>query len=221
MELDEMKQAWLTLDHRLARQEALNWRIFRDSQSERLHRGMRPLVWGQSAQIVLGVAIAWWGVDFWFTHRQSWQAMACGIVMQVFGTLTIIFSARVLSLVQTIDYAAPVLDIQRRIAHLRAWRVKVEAPVFAVLGSLIWIPAMLMLFQYGADRAGIDLWSQMSGTSLWLGLNAVVSLGVVAIAVYVVVHWLGRRRWLEDHLAGGTVKRAESMLEAIARFERE
>jgi hypothetical protein len=220
MELDEMKQAWLTLNKQMAWQQSLNWQIFRSNQAERLRRGVRPLVWAQSMQIVLGIAIALWGISFWSTHRHIWQAMACGICMQAFGTLAIIFPARVLSLVHAIDYAAPVLDIQRRVAQLRAWRVKVEAPVFAVLGSLIWIPAMLMLIQYGADRVGADLWGQMSDSMLWLLLSGAMSLTVVGLA-YVLLRRLGYRRRLEDSFAGNAVKRAESMLEEIARFERE
>jgi hypothetical protein len=220
MELDEMKQAWLTLNHQLARQQTLNWQIFRSNQMERLRRGVRPLAWGQSMQIVLGIAIALWGISFWSTHLHIWQAMACGIAMQAFGTLAIIFPARVLSLVLVIDYAAPVLDIQRRVAQLRAWRVKVEAPVFAVLGSLIWIPAMLMLIQYGADRVGVNPWSEMSGSVLWLLLCGVISLVVVGL-VYALLRWLGYGRRLEDSFAGTSVKRAEAMLEEIARFERE
>jgi hypothetical protein len=220
MELDEMKLAWQALDHRLARQEALNWQIFRDRQSDKLRRGLRPLVWGQSAQIVLGFVLALWGISFWLAHRDIWQAMACGIAMQAFGTLAIIFPARVLSLVQGIDYAAPVVEIQRRIARLRAWRVKVEAPVFAVLGSVIWIPAMLMLIQYEMDRARVNLWSHMSGSLLWLLPCAAVSLGLVGL-VYAVVRRLGHRRWLEDNFAGSVVKRTETMLEEVARFARE
>jgi hypothetical protein len=220
MELDEMKQAWQALDRQLERQQALNWRIWRDGQAERLRRGLRPLVWGQSVQIAFGIAIALWGISFWSTHHGIWQAMACGIVMQALGTLAVILPARVLSLVQGVDYAAPVLEIQQRIARLRAWRVGVEAPVFAVLGSLIWIPATLMLIQYAMDRAGEDLWGNLTGVMPWLLLCAAVSLAVVALA-YALLRRFGRRRWLEDHFAGRTVQKAEAMLEEIARFERE
>lgn len=218
MELDEMKQAWQALDLQLERQHALNWRIWRDGQAERLRRGLRPLVWGQSMLIVLGIAIAVWGISFWSSHLGIWQAMACGIAMQVFGTLAFIFPARVLSLVQAVDYAAPVLEIQRRMARLRTWRVKVEAPVFAVLGSVIWIPAMLMLAQYAMDRAGVNLWGEMTGAVSWLLLCAAGSLAVVALA-YVLLRRFGRRRWLEDNFAGSAVRKAETTLEEIARFE--
>lgn len=220
MELDEMKQAWQAVDRQLERQHALNWRIWRDGQTERLRRGLRPLVWGQSALIVFGIAIALWGISFWSSHLGVWQAMACGIAMQVFGTLAFVFPARVLSLVRAVDYAAPVLEIQQRIARLRAWRVKVEAPVFAVLGSVIWIPAMLMLGQYAMDRAGVNLWGEMPGAVRWLLLCAAGSLAVVALA-YALLRRFGRRRWLEDSFAGSAVRKAEKMLEDIARFERE
>lgn len=220
MELDDFKLAWQAFDHQLERQHALNLRIFRDGAADRLRRGLRPLVWWQSVQIAFGIAMALWGISFWSTHLGVWQAMACGIAMQVFGTLAIIFPARVLSFVQSIDYAAPVLEIQRRVARLRAWRVKVEAPVFAVLGSLIWIPAMLMLIQYAMDRAGVDLWSRIDGLVPWLLMCGAGSLAVVGLA-YALLRKLGRRRWLEDNFAGSSVKKTEAMLDEIARFEQE
>jgi hypothetical protein len=220
MELDEMKQAWSTLNRQLAQQQALTLHIYRNDRAERLRRRVRPLLWGQSMQILLGIAIALWGISFWSTHVHVWQAMACGIAMQVFGTLAVIFPARVLALAYTIDYAAPVLDIQRRVAQLRAWRVKVEAPVFAVLGSLIWIPALLMLIQYGADSAGLELWSNMSGSMSWLWLCGAASLAAVGL-VYALMCRFGLRRRLEDSFAGHSVTRAEAMLEEIAQFERE
>jgi hypothetical protein len=220
MELDEVRQAWQALDRRLEQQQALSWRIWRDGRAERLRRGLRPLVWGQSIQIAFGIATALWGVGFWSTHRGIWQAMACGIAMQVFGTLMVIFAGRVLSQVKAIDYAAPVLEIQRRLARLRAWRVRVEGPVFAVLGSVIWIPALLMLIQYDMDRAGVDLWGAVSHVVPWLAASGAVSLAVVALA-YALLRGLGRLGWLEDNFAGGAVKKAEAMLEEIARFEHE
>ena len=219
MELDEMKLAWQSLDRRLERQEALNWQIFRDRQGDRLRRGLRPLVWGQLAQLVLGVAVTVWGIGFWHSHLGIWQAVACGIAMQAFGTLTVIFTARVLGMVHAIDYAAPVLEIQRRIARLRAWRVKVEGPVFAVLGSLIWIPALLMLSQYGMDRAGLT-WDRAPGVLLWAVLSGGVSLGVVGLG-YVLLRRFGRWRWMQDSFAGQSVVRTQAMLDEIERFEKE
>ncbi|GAB2592267.1 hypothetical protein ISP15_14635 [Dyella jejuensis] len=220
MELDDMKQAWQKLGHRVEQQGSLERQILRDMQLGRLRSRFRPLVSGQLALIALGVALALWGGHFWFMHLHIWQAVACGMAMQVFGILSIIFPARVLVFVYGLDYAAPVVEIQRRIARLRMWRVKVEAPVFGVLGTVIWIPALLMLAQYEMDRSGINLWHSLPGSLFWLGLDGVMSLAAVVI-VYGALIKLGWRRRLEDSFAGKSVKRAEAALLEIVQFERE
>lgn len=221
MELDEMKLAWQTLDRRLAQQQALHLQLYRDSRMDHVRRRLRPLAWGLLLQIPLGIALALWGISFWLGHLGDVGSMASGIAMQVFGTLAVIIPARTLAMVQGIDHAAPVLEIQRRIAHLRAWRVRVEAPVFAVLGSVIWIPALLMLAQYAGDHAGVKVWDHVRpGFVVWLALSAAVSLAVVGLA-YVVLRRLGLLRWLANQLAGKAVQRAEAELAAVMRFEQE
>lgn len=220
MELDELRQVWQSLDRRLADQQALQWQIYRDQRMDRLRHGLRPLCWWQSVQLVLGIVLLLWGVVFWRSHLYTPLALASGIALQVFGTLVVIFTARLLALLQRIDYAAPVLEIQRRLAELRRWRVRVEAPVFAILGSVIWIPVMLMLIQYGFDRDGHDYWDHAPGLLPWLLICGGVSLLVVGVA-YVLLRCLGRRRWLENQFAGRSVVRAEGMLEDIGRFEHE
>lgn len=221
MELDDMKLAWQALDRRLARQQAIHLQLYRDGRLDQLRRRLRPLALGLALQIPLGVALMLWGIGFWSTHLGDARSMACGIAMQAFGTLAAIVPGRTLAMVLGLDYAAPVLEIQRRIAGLRAWRVKVEAPLFAVLGSVIWIPALLMLAQSAGDRAGVNLWDHVRpGFVVWMVSSALVSLAVVAGA-YLLLRRLGLLRWLANRLAGTAVQRAEAELEAVLRFERE
>ncbi|MDR3444572.1 MULTISPECIES: hypothetical protein [unclassified Dyella] len=220
MELEELKAAWRELDRRVVDQQALQWQILRDQRMDRLRRGLGPMRWWQSVQLALGIALLLWGVSVWSSHLHTPVAFGSGIALQVFGTLAAIFAGRLLGLLNGIDYASPVLDIQRRLAELRRWRVRVEAPVFAVLGSVIWIPVMLILIQYDFDREGHDYWDHAHGLVPWMALSGGVSLAIVAL-VYVVLRRLGKRRWMEDQFAGTSVRRAERMLEDIARFERE
>ena len=222
MELDEMKLAWQAMGQQLERQNALQLELLRQGRADRLHRHLRPLAWGQSLLIVLGVAIMLWGISFWSTHLGIWQAVACGAFMQLFGTLAFAFPIRLLVMQQGIDYTAPVLDIQRRLARMRVWRVKVEAPVFAVLGGVVWIPALLMLAQYEGDRVGLNLWQQgwRPGLMAWLLLSVAVSVGLVFLIRFV-LRRLGHGRWLENGMAGNAIVRAEAALEEMARFERD
>lgn len=221
MELDEMKQAWQTLDRRLAAQQAIQWQGFRDGRLARLQHRLRPLAWWLMVQIPLGVALMLWGIASWSGHLDDARAMAPGAVMQVFGLLSVMIPARTLALLRGIDYAAPVLEIQRRLADLRAWRVRVEGPVSALLGSVIWIPALLMLAQADADRFGVNLWDRARpGVVGWLVSSALVSLALVGLG-YLLLRRLGRLDWLANHLAGASLRQAQAELDALRQFEEE
>lgn len=221
MELDEMKQAWQVLGRQLERHDALALQLLREGRLDKLRRGLRRLGWGQALQLAVGVALMFWGIGFWATHAAIWQAVACGLAMQAIGTLTCAFSVRLLVMQQGIDYAAPVLAIQRRLARMRVWRVQVEAPAFAVLGGVAWIVALLMLAQYAGDRLGLNPWQHLRpGFVSWPVLTALVSVGVVLLAWFV-VRRLGHGRWLDDRLAGSAIRHAEDALAEIANFERE
>ncbi len=213
MELDEMKLAWQGLDQRLAQQYALNLQLFRDGRLEKLRRGLRPLVWGQGIQLTLGLCLTGLAVAFWSSHVSVLHLLVCGLLVQTYGVLLMAFAGRCLYLIQRIDYASPVLMIQRQLADLRAWRVKVEAPVNAVLGCFVWIPVTWMNLAW----YGIDLWSR---TFLYWSISS----GLVGLAVVALVVWWMRRagmlRKMEDNAAGRSLQRADAMLRDIARFER-
>lgn len=214
MELDELKQAWTALELRQDGMEALLRMDFRERRLGGARVALRPLVWGQILQLALGVAFSIWAGAFWATHLRPLHLLACGLLVHAFGVLLIVFSARNLFLTSRIDYAAPVLDIQRRIAELRTFRVRVEAPVNAVLGCFIWIPVLWMNLAW----YGVDLWSP--GFAGWA-----LACGFAGLAVVVVVVWLMRRmghgKKIEDESAGRSIVRAQAALDEIARFERE
>ena len=214
MELDDMKLAWQALDHRLGQQHALNLQMFRENRLDKLRHGLRPLVWGQILQMAIGIVLAAVAVAFWIPRVHVMHLLICGLLVHAYGVLLIVFAARNLYLIQRIDYAAPVLSIQRDLASLRAWRVRYEAPANAVLGCIVWIPVTWMNLAW----YGIDLWS--STFVYWSLSCALVGLAAVALVV-----WLMRRagmaRKMEDNAAGRSVQKAQAMLDELARFARE
>lgn len=220
MELDEMKSLWQALDARVADTHALTLQLVRATRSGRLVRALRPLRWGQWAQLALGVAAILWGVTFWASHLGDWRAIACGVAVQAAGILLLALAVRQLLALQKINFAAPVVEIQRHIAALRAWRMRVEAPLLVLLGAFAWIPVVLMLMLDDTARVGVDLWHVAPGLPLWLALN-----GALAVALAALAYWLLRRfghlRWLQNNFAGSALCRAEQALAEIESFEQE
>jgi len=164
--------------------------------------------------MLLGVLLVGLAVAFWSTHGRVTHLFVCGLLVHLYGVLLIAFAARNLYLIQRIDYATPALMIQRQLADLRAWRVRVEAPVNAILGCFVWIPVMWMNLAW----YGIELWSRPF--FYWS-----MSSSLVGLAIVVLVVWLMRRagmaRRIEDNAAGHSVRKALAVLDEISRFEQE
>ena len=73
MELDELKHAWQALGRQLERQEAIQWQLLRERKLERVRHGLRPLVWGQVLQMLLGLGLIALGVAGWLaTYALAW-----------------------------------------------------------------------------------------------------------------------------------------------------
>ncbi|GLQ87956.1 hypothetical protein [Dyella flagellata] len=216
MELDDMKLAWQTLGRQWETQHALNIQLLTERRLDQARHGLWPLFWGQLLQIVAGALVAVMAVSFWFPRMTVLHFLVWGLSVHVFGIVMIVTAARNLHLIKQIDYAAPVLEIQRRIASLRAWRVHVEAPLYAVTCSFVWIPLVLMAIA----SSGVDPEDAAPALTSYLLLSGFASLGLVALVAWLIRRW-GYRAWLENSLAGGGVQKAETMLEQITRFQQE
>lgn len=216
MELDDMKAAWETLNQRLDAQAALNLHIYKEGKLDRLRRGLRPLVWGQAIQIVIGALVAVWGGSFWVDHRTVPHLLIAGLIVHAAGISMIALGALMEALIARIDYSAPVLTIQRQLAQLR--KVYVHGGLAIGLPWwLLWIPFLMVLIGY----AGVDLYLHARSV-IWIG----TAIGVAGLlATWAFVRWARNRPRLagrlENSAAGGSINRAQAHLDEVARFERE
>ena len=219
MELDEMKSAWLALDRRLERQEALQLRTFRENRLDRLHATLRPLLVGQVVQIIVGVLLTFVFAPFWVEHRDTPHLLLIGLSLHAYALMFIVFAARDLYMIQRVDYAAPVLQIQRRLTELRAWRVRI-APVFGAVGCLIWVPFLLWVFEVAF---GVDVYAV---NPLVVYVFIASGLGCFGLMV-VLLRWLRNPRRerlakaLEDSAAGRSIAKAQRFVDEVAAFARE
>ncbi len=216
MELDDFKQAWQALDRRLEQQHDMSVQLFRDGRLDQMRHGLRPLVWGQAVQMVVGVLGLLLLAPIWVAHRGDPAVLVAGLVMHAYCIGLIVVGARVQALVARIDYAAPVLAIQRQLLDLR----RTYAVYGAVAVGLPWwflTAPLLVVLSRGAIMT-------TAPSVIWIQL-AIGAAGL--LATWWFHRWAHRpgraelARKLDDSSAGGSIRRAQAALAEIARFERE
>ena len=214
MELDELKQAWHAMEQRLDRQQALNTQLLAESRIDRAKRHLRWLLLGQSAQLALGLLVTVLSVRFWIANHEVPPMLAAGLAGHAWGVLLICSAVVELLLVTRIQYAQPVITVQRYLALLRWWRTRV-AP---------WLGLPFLLACMFGPMALAALGAPVS--TGWLVGNLVVCLGLVLAAAgfYRWSHRPGREALagrIDDFLGGDSLRRAREQLDELAAFERE
>lgn len=214
MELDELKRAWMETELRQDGMEALLRTDIRERRLGKARAALWPLVMGQVLQLALGVMLSIWGGGLWAGHIGQIGVMVCGMVVHAYGLLLIVFAARNLFLVRAIDFAAPVLDVQRSLARLRAFRVRVETPVNFIACCFVWIPVAWVAL------VAIGVHPTLGGFLVWAFASSLVGMLAIVSVVWA-MRRLGLGKRVEDESAGRSVTRAQATLDEVARFERE
>ena len=219
MELDELKVAWQTLDRRLQQQNTLSLHVFTERRLDQARSRLRPLVWGQIVQMLCGLLLVLAAVGFWTAHRDVPHLLAAGLIVHAYGVATIAFGGITLGLIGRIDYAAPVLAIQKQLAQLRSFYIR-NGMIAGLSWWLLWVPLMMMFFM---SVFGADLYA--NAPSVIYGGTAIGVAGLLA------TWWL--QRWSRDprrprlakfmhgSMTGAALRRAQAQLDEIVRFEQE
>lgn len=217
MELDDLKREWQSLHERLARQEAHAFRALQDARLDRMLKELRPLRWMQTFQIVLGGFFILASADFWVSHLGTPHLVVMGILMQAYGLVVILSCARMGVLTARVDVAAPVLEIQRRLAELRRFYVR-SAYWLGLPWFVLWIPCALMLL---VAWTGADLYAHAPSV---VAINLAVCAALWGLTL-LLIRQASRRprlaRALDNAAAGASLNRAQARLDEIARFEAE
>jgi hypothetical protein len=219
MELDDLKTAWQILDRRLERQSALNLHIFKQGKLDKVRSSLRRLYWRQIVQILFGDALILFGILSSMRYHTVSHLLFCGLCMLVYGLLIVVLGGVTLGRISRIDYAAPVLEIQKRISALD--RAHIVASLCAGLPWwLLWIAIFVLEVK---ANLGVDLFVTAPGF-VWIS-------GVVGLAGLVASWWFYLRsrnpghprlaRTLHNAVAARSLRDAKNDLNEIARFEQD
>lgn len=219
MELDEFKQAWQTLNHRLGQQHSLDLLDLRERKLDKTRGSLRPLFWGQVAQIMLfGVPMLVLVAMLWASEPRSAPVIIAGIVLNVYAIVTTIAAGVVLGQLSRIDYSAPVIEIQKQLLRLRTLYVR-SGMIAGLPWWFLWVVILMML----SGLAGVDLLANAPAL-VWGGL----AVGVIGLLATLWFHRWSRRpqraqfgKRLDASLSGYSLRNAQAQLEELARFEKE
>ena len=221
MELDDLKTAWHELERRVDAGNSLTTQLLRERRLDKTRSTLRAIGWGQFVQalfwaVTIGTVIA----PFWIQYRDTTHLLAAGLVMHAYAVAAIVLSVRQLLQIATVDYAAPVVELQRHLACLRRTRINQQLWL-GLPWWMLWVVATMIGAKWLRD---VDIYAPAPA---WI--YVALGIGVVGIALTL---WLPRVvgrsprgsrvvQGLMDDLAGHSLTRAARQLDEIASFSRE
>ena len=218
MELDDLKSAWQTLDQRLQLDNTLKLQDLRERKLDKARDSLRPLFWGQIAQILFGIPFILLAALLWMSHPQHVATIIAGVLVHAYGVLTIIGAGVVLGQIGKIDYSQPVLDIQKQLLRTRTFYIR-----SGMLAGLPWWFLWVAILQVLTGLGDVDLLAKVPSL-VWSGYG-------IGIAGRLATWWF--HRWarrperaglggrMDDSLTGGSLRKALAQVEELRGFERE
>jgi len=214
LDLSLLKDSWRALERKLERQHALELARLRARGFSRVRLQLFPLWLGALATIGIGLALVVPAASFWIAHRHEPAPLVAGLALHLYGILALGFGVGELVHLARLDFAAPLVALQGRLAALHEQRVT-GALWLGLPWWLLWFALPLCLAR---AFAGIDLYQRAPG---WVLGNLGVGL-VGLVASLLLVRRLRRRAPAPDASAFGFfLGRARRELEELERFERE
>lgn len=216
IEIDDLRWAWQELGQQMERNQSIQLQLLRETRLAGARRSLRGLYLGQSLQVVLGVLLVLLGIACWSRNPDVPGLLAAGILVHAYGVAHVALGGITIALAATVDYSAPVLKIQKRMALLQRFH-NFNATVCGLPWWVMWVPVVVAF-------AGLDPHDPAAGTAAWIWLS--LGVGVAGLLATWLHRWHASRRAVTDddsprHDGCDGIRRSRRILDEIARFERD
>jgi hypothetical protein len=217
MELDELKSAWQAFDRHLQRQSALNIHLFRAQKLDKVSSNLRRFYWGKIVQILFGDALIYFGIVLTMRYLSVSHLLFCSVFMLAYGVLIVVLGGVTLGRISRVDYAAPVLEIQKRVSALQRFHI-----VANLWAGLPWWFLWIAIFALEVKaNLGVDLFVA-APSFIWISA-AIGLVGLMASLWFYLRSRDPRRTHLAKALNTSTAPRslreAKHAVDEIASFE--
>ena len=224
MDLDEMKTLWKETDRRLAAMEGPLRASLERARGGVFDRTRSRLRWVQAVwcyEVAFGLLAALLAGSYLYDHLGTARFAVPAAALHLGAILTLGVAVWQLVALRQVDYALPVVDIQRRLAELGL--VRARANRWLLLSAPLAWALLVVVVPHGL--IGLDVYAAFGLP--WVAGNFGFGLAVLAAAAWVSAHApAGSRvasllRGLGDDLAGRRVAAAAGLLDDVAAFARE
>ena len=222
MTLDDLRAEWASRDRAL--QDALTKQtsLMRALVSENELRKIRAKSGMNPFELVIFIAFLVGFGACMGTNWGRWEFFIPALLLHIWtiamGAFTFSQRARLLA----VDFSAPVLDIQKRLAALRNERARGFQWAFLTGQVLWWIPFVTVLF-WGVF--GVNLYTLSEFTPRFMAINIMVGVALVPIGLWV-AHMVGPRlaaskfgRSMIDAVTGRDLAEARALADRLRQFE--
>ena len=217
MELDEFKLQWQQMDRKLDRSIALNLRLLTEKRTRKTKLRLAPMLLVQPVQIVIGLALTIFFARFWIANLGTWSLVLSGVFLHALSIGLIIDAVVRTLLIVRINYASPVVTIQRYLALLRRWEIR----SFKWSWVAIWLapPALLMI---GAKLSTThNLWTVAPNAVIYTAIGGLVGVGLSYLFDLWARHSPRLGAAMDNMYVGYSIAGAQGALDEIDEFARE
>lgn len=219
MEFDDLKKQWEALDTKLDLAMRLNRRALDERVLNKAGSAMTRLGWLLSVELAIGVVAVLLTGSFVGDHYRQPRFLVPGLVLHVFVIAQIGALVRQIMMTRQLDYAASLLQIQKRIESLEILSIRTIAWTF-LMSPLLWA-ALLVVVPKGI--VGIDVYDALG--MKYILANVALGLALMAVGLLVSRRYADRfsgspfGRKAMGALAGYNLAAAKRHLESLSQFE--
>jgi hypothetical protein len=220
MTFEEMQQQWMAQERRIDTLVRVNRELLRERTARPLRKSMTRLSVFSALEAVAAAAGLLWTGSFLFVNWAEPRFLLPGLALHLWLAAALGASVYEITLARSLDYAAPLPELQRRVAELRAFRIR-SMRVALLTGQVVWWIPFGIVALWGLF--GVDLYRLVSLEHLLLQVGA--GLALVALlpwAARLLVRSgaaTGALAGTSRLLAGTDLASAERALTELARFE--
>jgi hypothetical protein len=219
MKLDEIKTQWTAYDMELGNRWQLNLSLLAGwKKAESALQGLSRVVVVEMVAGLITVAVL---AGFLVAHFQELPFFLPALGLHAFAIFQVASSGYQFVKLREIDFSAPILVSQKKLAVLRRLRTRVTMWTL-ILSPLLWVPLLIVLLK---GLLGINAYESLD--TPWLIANVLFGIAFIPVMIWASKHfsprWQGSAfvKGLMDYIAGHELSDMNAFLARLEEYEQD